>query len=226
MSWTSVATRSAAERHLGREIAAGLRLVLSDPLLRVNAIFGCLSNLVLTGYQSILVVYLISVVGLSSGAAGLTLALTGLGAVVGALVARELARRLGTARTVLVSKVAVTPFGLLIPLADRGPGLALFLQGSIMVFGGIVAGNVVWSGFTQAYYPAELQGRMSTSVQGFNSGAIPAGALIAGAVASQAGVRTALWIMLAGLVASSLVLLLSPLCRLRDLQSPAGIVSC
>ena len=208
-----------ARRHLRREIAEGLAVVIGDPLLRVNTIFGGLANFVLTGYQAVLIVSLVRVVGLSPGLAGAALALSALGGVLGALVARRVAARIGTARTVLASKLGLAPFGLLIPLADRGPGLAAFLLGSIVLVGGIVAGNVVWSGFVQSYYPAEILGRVSTSVQFFNYGAIPAGALAAGEMASHLGVRPTLWIMLAGLVLSSWVLLLGPLRRLRDLPS-------
>ena len=57
-------------RHLHREIAEGLRVVVRYPLLRVNTTFGCLSNFVLTGYQSVLVGYLVRVVGVSPGSAG------------------------------------------------------------------------------------------------------------------------------------------------------------
>jgi len=213
-------------RHLRREIAEGLAVVAGDPLLRLNAVFGCLSNLVLTGYQAVLVFYLVSVVGLSPGLAGIMLALTSLGGVLGALVARRLAARVGTARAVLFCKVGLAPFGLLIPLADRGPGLALFLLGSIVIIGGIVAGNVIWSGWVQSYYPADLLGRISTSVQVLNYGAIPAGAVLAGLTASHIGVRPTLWVMLAGLVLSACVLLLGPLPRLRDLPSqPARATS-
>ena len=209
-------------RHLRREIAEGLAVVAGDPLLRLNAVFGCLSNLVLTGYQAVLVFYLVGVVGLSPGLAGIMLALTSLGGVLGALVARRLAARVGTARAVLFCKVGLAPFGLLIPLADRGPGLALFLLGSIVIIGGIVAGNVIWSGWVQSYYPADLLGRISTSVQVLNYGAIPAGAVLAGLTASHIGVRPTLWIMLAGLVLSSWVLLLGPLPKLRDLPSQSA----
>jgi Na+/melibiose symporter-like transporter len=212
---------AASRRHLRREIAEGLAVVAGDPLLRMNAVYGCLSNLVLTGYQAVLVFYLVGVVGLSPGLAGIVLALTSLGGVLGALVARRVAARVGTARAVLFCKVGLAPFGLLIPLADRGPGLAQFLLGNIVVIDGIVAGNVIWSGWVQAYYPADLLGRISTSVQVLNYGAIPAGAVIAGLVAGQLGVRPTLWIMLTGLVLSSCVLLLGPLPKLRDLPHRA-----
>jgi MFS family permease len=60
------------------------------------------------------------------------------------------ARRIGSARAILLSKVGFMPFGLLIPLADRGPGLGLFLLGSLVIISGIVAGNIIW----RAWRPA------------------------------------------------------------------------
>jgi hypothetical protein len=111
------------------------------------------------------------------------------------------------------------PACLLIPLADRGPGLALFVLGSVTVVSAIIAGNVIWGGWLQSYYPGKLLGRVSTSLQVFNYGSIPLGAIVAGALASHLGVRAALWIMLSGLVLSVLVLLTSPLRHLRDLHS-------
>lgn len=207
------------ERALRREIAEGLSIVRHDPLLRVQAVFGGLSNFALVGYQAILLVFLIRVIGLSAGVAGLLLAISSLGGVSGALLARRAADRFGTARVVLHSKLLLTPAGLLIPLTQRGPGLALFVAGSVTVISGIIAGNIVWSGVMQARYPARLQGRISTSMQTFNYGAIPLGALTAGAIASQVGVRAALWIMIGVLVLSTGVLLLSPLRRMRDVPT-------
>jgi MFS family permease len=211
---------SAPRRRLHREIGEGLAVVWHDRLLRMNAIFGSLSNLLLTGYQAVEVVFLIKVVGLAPGLAGLILALTSLGGILGAMVARRAAARIGSARAVLLGKAGVMPFGLLIPLADRGPGLALYVLGSIVLVGGIVAGNIIWSGWVQSYYPAELLGRVSTSVQVVNYGAIPLGAALAGLTASHIGVRPTLWIMLSGLLLSGAILLAGPLRKLRDL--PAG----
>jgi MFS family permease len=210
---------ASARRSLRRDIAEGLAIVLRDPLLRVSAIYGCLSNFTLVGYQAVLVVFLVRTVGLSSGLTGLLLTLSSLGGVLGAVLARRAASHFGTARVALYSKVLLFPAGLLIPLASKGPGLALFVVGSVTVIAGVVAGNIVWAGFTQARYPARLIGRVSTSTQVFNYGAIPAGALVAGVIASQLGVRMTLWIMLGGLVASTWVLLLGPLPHLRDLPA-------
>ncbi|WP_327090999.1 MFS transporter [Nonomuraea sp. NBC_01738] len=208
-------------RRLRTEIRYGMRTVLGDPLLRGNMFYGCVSNLGLTGYQSLLVVFLVGDLGLPAGATGLLLAATSAGGVLGAFAARPLAGRVGTARAVLLGKVALAPVGLLIAFADRGAGLVLFVGASIVIIAGIVAGNVVFSGFMQTYVPADLMGRVTTSVQVVNFGAIPLGALLAGALATAFGVRPALFAMLAVFALSGLILLLAtPLGRLRDL--PAG----
>jgi MFS family permease len=210
----------AERRHLHREIAAGLTVVLHDRLLASYAVFGCLSNFVLTGYQALVVVFLVRTVGVSAGTTGLLLAAGSVGGVAGAMVARRAAARLGNGRVTLWSKVGVAPFGLLLPLTHRGPSLALFIAGTFVVIAGIVAGNIVYAGWLQTYIPVELLGRVSTSVQVVNYGAMPLGAVTAGALASALGVRSALWLMMAGFVAAAGVLLAGPLRRLRTLPLP------
>jgi MFS family permease len=139
--------RVARRGNLRHEIGEGLAIVVRDPLLRASTIYGCLGNLTMAGYQAVLVVFLIRIVGLSAGAAGALIALTSLGGVLGALLARPAASRFGTARVVLYGRMLLTPACLLIPLADRGPGLALFVLGSVTVVSAIVAGNVIWAGW-------------------------------------------------------------------------------
>jgi MFS family permease len=207
----------AARLPLRQAIGEGLAVVAREPLLRWNTVAGCLTNFVLTGYGSVSVVYLVSVVGLRPAAAGLILALASLGGVLGAVSARALAAQIGTGRAVLLARLALVPSGLLIPLADRGPGLVLFVLGATTLSCGAIAGNIIWSGFVQSYYPREMLGRVSTSVQFFNYGMIPAGALVAGVLASHLGVRRALWSLVAGLLISAGTLLLGPLRAHRDL---------
>ncbi|WP_327586692.1 MFS transporter [Nonomuraea sp. NBC_00507] len=119
-------------------------------------------------------------VGIGAGETGLTIATTGLGGIVGAMVARPMAARLGSARAVLLDKAGLAPTGLLIPLTDRGAGLALFVLGGVVIIAGVVAGNVVFSGFIQTYVPGELMGRVTSSVQLVNFGAMPLGGVLAG----------------------------------------------
>uniref|UniRef100_UPI003F4982BC MFS transporter n=1 Tax=Nonomuraea bangladeshensis TaxID=404385 RepID=UPI003F4982BC len=203
-------------RRLLTEISQGVRLVASDRLLRGNTLYGCAANLALTGYQSLLVVFLVNEADFGSAQTGLLMAAGSVGGIIGAVVARPLAARLGSARAVLVTKAGLAPLGLLIPLAGHGVGAALFVAGSVAIVGGVVAGNVIFSGFVQTYVPGELMGRVTTSIMVVNYGAIPLGALVAGTLAELFGVRTALWTMLAGFTLSGTILL-AALGRLRDL---------
>ena len=215
--------RTAVRRALRHEIAAGLRYVTADPYLRVLIVFGAVANLALTGYQAILVVFLVRVVGVGSGTVGLLLALTSLGGVLGALVAGRIARWVGTARAVILCELVGTPFGLLIPLTSKGFGLTFMIVGGMLVVAGVVASNIVQSGFRQTYVPAAMRGRVSTSSAFLAYGAIPIGALLGGTLGTAVGIRPTLWIMTALLAVSGLILLIGPARRRRDYPlEPAG----
>jgi len=210
-------TPSTEQPDLRREIVEGARFVASDRFLRNLVSHGALSNMWLTGYQALLVVFLIREVGLNAATVGLMLTLTSLGGVVGATVAPALSRRLGTARTLVLCKAGAGPCALLIPLTGTGVRTGLFVIGSALVVAGVVAGNVVSGSFRQTYCPPHLLSRVTTSMQFVNLGTIPLGAVAAGALASLAGVRTSLWVMTAGFAVSGLVLVLGPLRGRRDL---------
>jgi MFS family permease len=209
---------------LRREILDGIRFVRTDPYLRVFTAFGALSNVALTGYQSILVVFLVREVGVGPGILGLLISGMSIGGVLGAAFAGVIGRRLGTARGMLVLELAGAPFALLIPLADAS--LALVVVGGIGVGAGIVGGNVINGSFRQAYTPRLLLGRVVVTMQFLNYGAIPAGALLAGALGTALGLRPTMWLMAAGVPLASLVLLLGPIRRHRDLPDrPAMAVA-
>jgi MFS family permease len=215
--------RTVVRRRLRHEIGEGLRFVAGDRFLRPYVLFGGAANLALTGYQAILVVFLVREVGLGSGAVGLLIATGSVGGVLGATAAPRLARRLGSARALLLCKVGVAPFGLLIPLTGSGARLACFVIGSGVVVAGVVAGNVISAGFTQQYCPAELFGRISTSMQVVNFGTIPLGALLGGALGGALGSRATLWLMLGLFVASGAILVASPFRGRRDLPREPSV---
>ncbi|HEX3778808.1 MAG TPA: MFS transporter [Pseudonocardiaceae bacterium] len=206
------------ERHstLFAEIAGGLRFLANDPFLRVQAVFGGLSNLTLTGYQSILVVFLVRQVGISPGTVGLVLAGMSTGGIAGAASARAIGRRLGTARGQRISVMCATPFGLLIPLAEPGIKLGLVVVGGFAIGLGFVCGNILKDGFRQSYCPRHILGRVIVSMQFVNYGAIPIGALLGGTLGTALGLRPTLWIMLVGLMLGSLILLIGPGRHQRD----------
>jgi MFS family permease len=218
------AARTARPASLGSEVAEGLRLVARDPWLRPLTLFGAASNLALMGYQSIQVVFLVHGVGVDQGGVGVLVAATSVGGVAGAFLARRAADRFGTARALLLFELGFAVPALLMPLAFGGAGLALFVAGGFTVTAGVVAGNVVASGFRQHYCPPELRGRLAASAAFLAYGTIPLGALVGGTLGSVLGPRAALAITAAGVPLAALILLFSPIGRVRDLPlSPVGL---
>lgn len=204
---------------LARQVREGLLFLGRDPYLRVFTLFGAVSNLCLTGYQSILIVFLVREVGISAGLVGLLLAASSLGGVLGATIAGPATRRWGSGRGLLVMELGVVPLGLLIPLTANGPRLVLLVIGGIAIGTGVVAGNVIKNSFRQAYCPRDLLGRIVVGMQFLNYGAIPVGALLGGALGSQCGLRPTLWIMLSGVAVAPLVLLVGPIRQHRNLPT-------
>jgi MFS family permease len=207
------------DRSLVREVGEGLRLVAGDRWLRTFAMNGGASNLGLIGLQSIHVVFLVRTLGVSAGVVGVLLAAAALGGVLGAFVAPRLATSLGTARAVLVLELGLPLSILVVPLAQDGPLLALFVIGKFVTAAGVVAANVIRSGFQQRYCPPQLLGRVSASMQFLNYGTIPIGAILAGALGSAIGVRPTMWVMAATIASAGLILYCSPIRHVRDLPT-------
>ncbi|MFJ3955277.1 MFS transporter [Streptomyces libani] len=204
-------------RSLTGEVAEGLRLVAGDRWFRTLTLFGATSNLALMGYQSLTAVFLVREVGLAPGAVGGLLALASTGGIAGAFVVRRTAGRIGTARAMLLFELGFPCAALLIPLTSPGAGTLLYVAGGFGVSAGVVAGNILKVSFQQSYCPPPLLGRLVASSSFLNYGTLPLGALLGGALGSALGVRTAMWIMTAGVPLAALILLFSPVRTVREL---------
>lgn len=202
-----------------QDIAAGVRFLARDPYMRIIALCASLENLLLTGAHALLVVFLVNVVHVRYGAVGLLMVADSVGGLGGAIVATRIARRIGTARTLLVVAIASAPFGLLIPLTTSGWGVIYFVVGLGMPAAGMVACGIVSSTFRQSYCPLEMQGRISTAAMVTVYGSMPIGALLGGTLGAAIGIRTTLWIMLGSLAAAKLLRLLGPIKSSRDLPT-------
>jgi Na+/melibiose symporter-like transporter len=206
-----------------REIVAGLRFVGSDRLLRIFTLTAALANLTMTGYESILVVFLVRTVGVNSATVGVLLAAGAAGGILGALLARPLAGILGTARAAAVGVILTSPFALLIPLTAAGPRLALFALGSFIPVTGILIYNVLISTFRQIYCPPHLLGRVAATMRFVLFGTVPLGGLLGGALATAIAIRPALWILTGASLLPAIILVASPLRRMRDLPTSRDV---
>ncbi|MEU7851732.1 MFS transporter [Micromonospora parva] len=211
--------RAERSRSLHRDITEGLRFVIRDPYLRVLTVFGAASNIGLTGYQAVLVVFLVRELRLEPGLVGGLVGVMSAGGIIGALVATTVARRCGTARALLVAAALTGPPALLIPLAAPGIGLAWPALGGLLIGLGVAIGNVVKGAFRQTYTPHHLLGRVTVSMHLLNYGTIPLAAVLAGAIGARYGVQTAIVGMTAWLALTPLILLVGPIRRRRDLPA-------
>jgi MFS family permease len=214
------ATRPSGQR-LGQEIRAGLRYAWSHPLIRSVAVTGTLANLVVGGYNAVIVLFLARQLALAPGLIGVLFSLAGVGGVLGALVAAPLARWLGDARVMWGSLIVSAAGGLLLPLTAAGGRLAWYVVGTLPLIMGISAFIVCVRAAVQVAAPEAMRGRVTATIRLFGRGATPLGALAAGALAGAFTPRTALTILMAFLVLAPVWLLLTPIARVRDVAQLA-----
>ncbi len=208
-------TVAPAERtSLRSQIAEGMGFVVRDRYLRSMMAFAAASNLALTGYTSIQIVFLSRTLGAGPGLVGLVLALGAAGGVLGAALAGRLSARFGGARAFLLCELFAAPMLLLGPMSGPGWGLALSVLAVFGVCAGVVASNVLTMTFRQQYCPPELFGRVTSSALLVAYGTIPVAGVLGGALGEAIGVRETLWVA-SGLLIAALPLLW-PYRKLRE----------
>jgi MFS family permease len=210
--------RSAAR--LRTRIREGLAFVLGEPVLRAIAVAGAMSNVAFAAVSAVMFVFLVRDLRLPPAAIGLILSGGSLAAMLGAAAAPLLARRFGSARIVWLSLAATAPFTLLVPLAQPGWRVGLFVAGSTLSELGQIVYSVTNLSLRQRICPGHLLGRMNATMRVLIMGTLPLGGLAGGALGEVFGVRAALWII-APLLALSFVPLLGPLWRVREVTELA-----
>ena len=211
---------TAPVERLRARIAEGVRVVARDRYLRVFMVIGSVSNFGLTGYATLLVLFLVGDLGVSPGRLGLVLMIGSVGGLLGALVAPWLAHRMGTGRASTVLLVCAGPSALLVAAPTEADHSYLTSLGLLLVGAAVVAGNVIRGTWRQRYVPAHLLARVVTTMQVVNYGAMPLAGLAAGALGTHVGVRPAM-LLLAGVHAlASTSILTTRIGRSQTLPPP------
>jgi MFS family permease len=210
---------------LRSEMLLGLRFVRRHPVLRPLTISATLLNFSGAGLEALAVVFLVRTVQVSPGTVGVVLVGLGLGGVLGAAVASRLCDRLGTVRTLFLTVTAGPLLTLLIPLTEPGAGLLAFAVGTTSISACMVVFSIVARSYRQRVVPSSLLGKVTATVRFVSWGALPVGALVAGALGELLGNRGALWVVSASFLLSSVPLLMSPLRRTPELPSPEPVTA-
>ncbi len=205
---------------LRHQVTGGVRFVVRHPVLRRVVACSATANLFDAITASMVVVYLVRELAVSTALTGLVIGVGGAGGVVGAITAMPLARRFGTARLLWAGKLTVGGLAVLVPLAGPGPGVALISIGLFANSFSVVLYNVLQITYRQSVCPPELRGRMNAAVRWIIRSVIPVGALLGGLLGEAIGVRGTLAVSVVGAWLAVTWIVFSPLRSMRDLPEP------
>ncbi|MFC5215367.1 MFS transporter [Streptomyces coerulescens] len=198
-------------------IKEGWRYVARHPAIRPCVAAATLVNFTCGAFMALLPVFLVRTLDAPVALVGVLIATEGLGSLIGAALTPRLAERLGSARTLLVTTLFGASVALLMPLSTSGWGLLLFALGNIGFGASVVVLSILTRTHRQTVTPPDLLPRVMATVRFVSWGAVPFGALTAGAVATAAGNRGSLWLICALAFLAPVAVWTSPIRRMRDL---------
>ena len=168
-------------------------------------------------FFALFILYATRYLHVNPGLLGLVLGIGAIGGVLGALVTKRLAARLGVGRVYTISCLVFTAPLVLVPLAG-GPRLLVLgmLMAAEFISGfGVMVLDISIGAIFSAVIPDELRSRVSGAFQAVNYGTRPLGALAGGFLGTLIGPRPTLWVAAIGGMSGFLLLLPTPLPRFR-----------
>lgn len=203
------------------EIVEGLRLVRFHPVLSVLVLRSVVAHVAGAFYGVLYTIYLIEDLHLDPFLLGVVVSAGGVGSLVGSLFASRAIGALGLGPAVIWAAAGAAALGILTPLA-QGP----LVVATVMVLIPQLVGDglqtiegVAELSLIQGLSPDRIRGRVNATLEVFSHGiAYPIGALAAAGVAGVIGVRGGIALGWAGMAASILLLVLSPLPGIRSVS--------
>jgi predicted MFS family arabinose efflux permease len=203
------AREPAPRRHPLQDIKEGMVFVLHHPLLRpvfiTQFVFNTASFLVL----AVFVPYAVRRLGLSATGVGTTLAMYGVGMVVGALLATRVMRRLPFGTVIALGPVTGLVAAIVLALTTWIPSPALAGLGFFLLGVGPILWVISTTTLRQSVTPPRLLGRVS-AINILSYGARPVGAALGALVGGLYGAETCLYLAVAIFGVQALVILMSP----------------
>lgn len=206
------------------DVRLGFASGLRHPLVRPVFLSSWMQALAGGMFGALYIIFCVRVVGLSPGLLGLTIAAGGVGALIGAVVAGWLSRRLGVGRSFIGAQVLVAAAIAIIPLAPPSPaqGMPLLVVSQILGDALGVATLILGTSLVQTVMPPAVLGRVNATFKAVSGGFAVVGALAGGLLGEAIGVRGAVWVGVAGLALAPLLSLSGPLKHLREMPSAPG----
>jgi predicted MFS family arabinose efflux permease len=200
------------------EIVEGLWAVRRNAVVFPLAMRSILGHVFGSFYGVLYSLYLLQDLHLDPFLLGIVISAGGVGSLVGSVFASRAIRALGIGPAIIWMALGSSALGVLTPLA-QGP----VLIATLMVFLPQLIGDGMQTiegvgeiSLVQGLIPDRILGRANATLEVVSHGiGYPIGALAAAAIAEQIGVRGAIAVGWAGMAASLLFLILSPLPRVK-----------
>jgi MFS family permease len=207
-------------------LTAGAKFIRHSPIVRASLAAVSVINFFNFAFFALFVLYATRYLHVMPGVLGLVLGIGAIGGLLGALVTKRLASRLGVGRVYTFSCLVFTAPLMLVPLA-AGPRpviLAMLMGAEFFAGFGVMVLDISIGSIFSAVIPDDLRSRVSGAFQAVNYGTRPLGALAGGLLGTLIGPHATLWIAAAGGMGGFLLLLPTqlPAFRMPESSPAAG----
>ena len=210
-----------AERNkLRHEIAAGLKFVWGNKIIRAVSFTTSTSNLFSTAQFTLIPLVLLRDQNISPAVYGVIASISAVGGLLGAVTAARFSKWIGEGQVIAVSAVVMgfTAFAPAIAASsNQMTAIVVYAAGQFVGSFTVLTYNITQVSARQRLCPEHLLGRMNASIRFFVWGVMPIGALLAGAAATVFGIATVMWVCAVGVFLSAGFVVFSPLSRMKRL---------
>jgi MFS family permease len=205
-------------------ILAGARFVAGSGIVRASLIAVATVNFFNLMFDALYLLYAVRVLHIRPGVVGVLLGVAAGGGLLGALVTKRIAARIGVGWAYTAGCLLFTAPLVLWPLAHGALPLVLaMLFAAEFASGfGVMMLDISIGAIFAAVIPPTLRARVTGAFQAVNYGTRPLGAVLGGLLGASFGLRPALWVATAGGIAGFVLLLPTPLPRFRMPEPSTG----
>jgi MFS family permease len=204
--------RPAGDRRLRDEIVVGLRYLWADRPIRLLAIVNMVHRVCLGGVVVLPVVVLgRDVLGADPAALGLIVGAAGAGGLLGSVVTPRLQQRL---RVGVLMVITLGLHGLGIGLVGSAASVLVATAGMVVVGAAEAMTSIIQVAYRLGVIPDHLQGRVNSVYRLGSFTAMSVGVAVVGLLIEGLGARTALWVMAAYVLTTTIAVARSGVRRL------------
>jgi predicted MFS family arabinose efflux permease len=196
-------------------LVTGAAISWGEPRVRVMLVMSTTGGLFGGFFSALYIAFVLRDLGLGTALMGLGIAAGGVGAMIGSVLAQPMARWLGVGPAIAIAG-ALSALGTMVLLfapGDRPTAMTALVVSQVLgdAFG--VVPLILATSLRQSVLPGNVLGRVGATFRAVSGAGAVIGALAGGVLGGALGMRTTLFIAIAGLMIGPLYGLLSPALR-------------